>query len=209
MCSVATSNTHSHFPIDSISPTSPLTPSAPLPSFSIHPTSQSRSTCLTVSISPTSSCYHSSPKKSTHPSIQPPPLTNNKALNKPLTSKSISSTSPKPCKCYMQWHCHYGKKALVALIHILQCVSSSLRVVIKDVPRGGSCKYAHPKICCSYLLYHKCDRVKCYFYHATGTVRPNFNQDLPRNTGPKRSGFDPTPLMHIRFPPPPCHHLTP
>ena len=27
------------------------------------------------------------------------------------------------------------KKALVALIHILQCASSSLRVVIKDVPR--------------------------------------------------------------------------
>ena len=27
------------------------------------------------------------------------------------------------------------KKALVALIHILRCASSSLRVVIKDVPR--------------------------------------------------------------------------
>ena len=27
------------------------------------------------------------------------------------------------------------KRALVALIHILQCASSSLRVVIKDVPR--------------------------------------------------------------------------
>ena len=27
------------------------------------------------------------------------------------------------------------KKALVALIHILQCASSSLRAVIKDVPR--------------------------------------------------------------------------
>ena len=54
---------------------------------------------------------------------------------------------------------------------------------------------------------HKYDRVKCYFYHATGTVRPNLNQDLPRNTVPKRPVPDPTPFMHIRLPP--CHHLTP
>ena len=77
----------------------------------------------------------------------------------------------------------------------------------KGCPKGDSCKYAHPKICRSSLLSHKCDRVKCYFYHATGTVRPTLNQDLPRNTVPKRPVSDPTPLMHIRLPP--CHHLTP
>ena len=71
----------------------------------------------------------------------------------------------------------------------------------KGCPKGDSCKYAHPKICRSSLLSHKCDRVKCYLYHATGTVRPNLNQDLPRNTVPKRPVSDPTPLMHIRLPP--------
>ena len=71
----------------------------------------------------------------------------------------------------------------------------------KGCPRGNSCKYAHPKICRSSLLSHKYDRVKCYFYHATGTVRSNLNQDLPRNTVPKRPVFNPTPLMHIRLPP--------
>ena len=71
----------------------------------------------------------------------------------------------------------------------------------KGCHKGDSCKYAHPKICCSSLLSHKCDRVKCYFYHTTGTVRPNLNQDLPRNTVPKRPVSDPTPLMHIRLPP--------
>ena len=48
----------------------------------------------------------------------------------------------------------------------------------KGCPNGDSSKYAHPKICRSSLLSHRCDRVKCYFYHATGTVRPNLNQDL-------------------------------
>ena len=32
-------------------------------------------------------------------------------------------------------------------------------------------------------------------------VRPNLNQDLSRNTVPKRPVSDPTPLMHIRLPP--------
>ena len=68
----------------------------------------------------------------------------------------------------------------------------------KGCPKGDSCKYAYPKICHSSLLSHKCDQVKCYFYHATGTVRPNLNQDLHRNTVPKRPVPDPTSLMHIR-----------
>ena len=89
----------------------------------------------------------------------------------------------------MQGHCRYGKKALVALIHILQCASSSLRVVIKDVPRMTP------------VSMHILKFVKCYYYHTTGTVRPNLNQDLPRNTVPKRPVSDPTPLMHIRLPP--------
>ena len=71
----------------------------------------------------------------------------------------------------------------------------------KGCPKGDSCKYAHPKICRPSLLSHKCDRVKCYFYHATDTVRPNLNQDLPINTVPKRPVSDPTLLMHIRLPP--------
>ena len=122
---VATSTTYSHFPIDSISPTSP--------SFSIHPTSPSPSTFPTDSISPLPPLITQVP---TNPlTLQPPPLTNNKAQNKPVATKSISSTSPKPCKFYMQGQCCYGEKALVALIHIFQCASSSLRVVIKDVPR--------------------------------------------------------------------------
>ena len=76
----------------------------------------------------------------------------------------------------------------------------SLKVVIKDVQRV-TFQYTHPKICRSSLLSHRCDRVKCYFYHATGTVRPNLNQDIPGNTVPTRSASCPTPPMHIRLTP--------
>ena len=42
----------------------------------------------------------------------------------------------------------------------------------KRCSNGDSCKYKHPKIWHSSLLSHRCDRVKCYFYHATGMVGP-------------------------------------
>ena len=71
----------------------------------------------------------------------------------------------------------------------------------RPVPRVTPVSMHILKICRSSLLSHKCDRVKSYLYHATGTVRPNLNQDLPRNTVPKRPVSDPTPLMHIRLPP--------
>ena len=93
------------------------------------------------------------------------------------------------------------KKALVALIHILRCASSSLRVVIKDVPRVTPVSMHILKFASHPYYPISVTRVKCYLYHATGTVRPNLNQDLPRNTVPKRPVSDPTPLMHIRLPP--------
>ena len=100
-----------------------------------------------------------------------------------------------------------GKRALVAHILTLKCASSSLRVVIKDAQRV-TCKYTHPKLCRSSLLSHKCDRIKCYFYHVTGTARSNLNQDLLRTNVPKRQASHPTPLMHIKLPPsPPSHPL--
>ena len=82
--------------------------------------------------------------------------------------------------------------------------TDSLVLGYKGCPKGDPCKYAHPKICRSSLLSHKCDRV---IYHATGTVTPNLYQDLPRNTVSKRPVSDPNPLMHIRLHP--CHHVTP
>ena len=104
----------------------------------------------------------------------------------------------------MQSHCHCAEKTLVAHIPILQCASSSLRVVINNVQMVTfSSTYAHPKLGCSSLLSHKCDFVKCYFCHATDTVKPNLNQDLLRTTVPRRPASQPTPLMHIRLPPPP------
>ena len=105
----------------------------------------------------------------------------------------------------MQGHCRYGKKGLgCSYPHPPMCFKF-IKSGYKGCPKGDSCKYAHPKICCSSLLSHKCDRDECYFYHATGTVRPNLNQDLHINTVPKRPFSDPAPLMHIRLPP--CHHL--
>ena len=64
----------------------------------------------------------------------------------------------------------------------------------------GCSKYAHPKICRSSLLSHRCDCVKCYFYHATGTVTTliKIYSDLMCL---KRPVPHPTPLMHIRLPP--------
>ena len=78
----------------------------------------------------------------------------------------------------------------------------------KECPKGDTCKYTHPKICCSTLLVHRGDCVKCYFYHVTGTVRPNLNQDIPRYMVPKSPTSCPTLLMHIRLPPlSPLHYL--
>ena len=71
----------------------------------------------------------------------------------------------------------------------------------KGCSKGDSCKYTHPKVCHSSLLSHKCDRIKCYFYHVTGTVRSNLNQNLLRTNVPKRPASHPTPLMNIKLPP--------
>ena len=71
----------------------------------------------------------------------------------------------------------------------------------KGCSKGDSCKYTHPKLCRSSLLSHKCDRIKCYFYHVTGTVRSNLNQNLLRTNVPKRPASHPTPLMNIKLPP--------
>ena len=99
----------------------------------------------------------------------------------------------------MQRHCRYGKKGFgCSYPHPPMCFKF-VKSGYKGCPKGDSCKYAHPKICRSSLLSRKCDQVKCYFYHATGAVRPNLNQDLPINTVPKRPVSDPTPLMHIRL----------
>ena len=155
----------------------------------------------TDSISHTSLSYHSSPNKSTQPSTPPPPLTNNKALNKPLplATKSISSTSPQPCTIYMQGHCRYGKGLGCSYPHPPMCLRS-LRVVIKDVQKVTLAsihilKFAtHP--------YYPIDvTVKCYLYNATGTIRHNLNQDMPRNTVTKRSASRPSPQMYMRLPP--------
>ena len=112
-------------------PISPLTPSAPLPPPSpFTPPARVRPGATQSPLAPLPPHTIQVP---TNPlTLQPAPLANNKALNNQLATKSISSTSPKSCKFYMQGHCRYGKKALVALIHIPQCASSSLRVVIKD-----------------------------------------------------------------------------
>ena len=78
----------------------------------------------------------------------------------------------------------------------------------KGCSKVASCKYTHPKLCRLSLLSHKCDRIKCYFYHVTGTVRSNLNQDLLRTNVSKRPASHPTPLMYIKLPPsPPSHPL--
>ena len=101
-------------------PISPLTPSAPLPPPS--PFTTPAGVRPLGPLSPSAPLHPLIIQVPTNPlTLQPPPLANNKALNKQLATKSISSTSPKPCKFYMQGHCRYGKKAMVALIHILHC----------------------------------------------------------------------------------------
>ena len=154
------------------------------PSLSIHTTSPSLSTCPTDSISPTAPSYHSSPNKSTHPSTTPLFL------------------DVEAGHCVIS-HVNVGRVGTLALTNN-KALNKPLIIIksgYKGCPKDDSCKYAHPKI---FLLSHRCDCVKCYLYHATGTVRPNLNQDIPRNTVPDSR---PTPLMHIRLPP--RHHFTP
>ena len=111
----------------------------------------------------------------------------------------------------MQGHCRYGKKALVAHILTLQMCFKFINSGHKGWTKVDSCKYTHPKHPKLYrlsLLSHKCDRIKCYFYHVTGTVRSNLNQDLLRTNVPKRPASHPTPVTHIKLPPsPPSHPL--
>ena len=108
----------------------------------------------------------------------------------------------------MQGHCGYGKKGLgCSYPHPSMCFRF-IKSGHKGCSKSDSCKYAHPKICRSSLLSHRCDRVKCYFYHVAGTFRPNLNQDLLSTNVPKRPPSHPTPLMHIKLPPsPPSHPL--
>ena len=133
--------------------------------------------------------------------LQPPPITTNKAPIKPLATKSISSATPKPCKLYMQGHCRYGEKGLGCSYPHPQMCFRFIKSGHKGCSKGDSCKYTHPKLCRSSLLSHKCDCIKCYFYHVTGTARSNLNQDLLRTNVPKRPASHPTPLMHIKLPP--------
>ena len=122
-------------------------------------------------------------------------------LIKPIATKSISSATPKPCKFYMQGHCRYGKKGIGCSYPHPQMCFRFIKSGHKGCSKGDSCKYAHPKLCRSSLLSHKCDRIKCYFYHVTGTVRSNLNQNLLRTNVPKRPASHPTPLMNIKLPP--------
>ena len=94
-------------PTCALSPLSPLLP--PAPHIPISPSTPSAP-------HPPLSFHPTSPSPSTCPtdSISP-------------NSSSYHSSSNKSTR--------YEKKALVALIHLLQCASSSLRVVIKDIPR--------------------------------------------------------------------------
>ena len=144
----------------------------------------------------------SKPQVPTNPhTLQPPPLTTNDAPIKPLATKSTSSSAPNPCKLYMQGHCRYrGKGIGCSYPHLPMCFKF-IKSGHKGCSKGDSCKYTHIKLCRSSLLSQKCDRIKCYFYHVTCTVRPNLNQDLPKTTVPKRPASQPTPLMHIRLPP--------
>ena len=108
----------------------------------------------------------------------------------------------------MQGHCRYGKKGLGCSYPHPQMCFKFIKSGHKGCSKGDSCKYTHPKLCRSSLLSHKCDRIKCYFYHVTGTARSNLNQDLLRTNVPKRPASHPTPLMHIKLPPsPPSHPL--
>ena len=81
---------------------------------------------------------------------------------------NINYTSQPPqnnVKFYMQGHCRYGKKGLgCSYPHPPMCFKF-IKSGYKGCPKGDSCKYAHPKISRSSLLSHKCDQVKCYFYH--------------------------------------------
>ena len=103
----------------------------------------------------------------------------------------------------MQGHYRYGKKGLGCSYPHPQMCFKFIKSGHKGCSKGDSCKYTHPKLCHSSLLSHKCDRIKCYFYHVTGTVRSNLNQDLLRTNVPKRPASHPTPLMHIKLPPSP------
>ena len=195
-------------------PTTPLTPSAPPSPLFIQLTPNPLIPSPPFNFSPVISppqqvsptTHDPSPdSKSQVPTnphtLQPPPIATNKAQIKPIATKSISSATPKPCKFYMQGHCRYGEKGIGCSYPHPQMCFRFIKSGHKGCSKGDSCKYAHPKLCRSSLLSHKCDRIKCYFYHVTGTVRSNLNQNLLRTNVPKRPASHPTPLMNIKLPP--------
>ena len=154
MCSFATFNIVA---TSTTSPPSPLTPPARVRQLApLSPSAPLAPLIIQVPTNPLT--------------LQPPPLPKNKDLNKQLATKSISQNHVNfTCK----GNAVMKKKALVALIHILQC---SLSVVIKDVPRVNPVSmHILINICRSSLLSHKTSVTElnaivflsCYRHHYT------------------------------------------
>ena len=120
-------------------PISPLTPSAPLPPPSpFTPPARVRPGATQSPLAPLPPHTIQVP---TNPlTLQPPPVANNKALNKQLATKAISSTSPKSCKFYMQGHCRYGKKAFGCSYPQPPMCFKFIKSGYKGCPKGDSCK---------------------------------------------------------------------
>ena len=77
------------------------------------------------------------------------------------------------CKFYAQANCKFGRKGR-------GCIYSHPRMCQMYLQNGdqgcrGQCDLYHPKLCVASLRYGVCNRIRCSYYHVTGTKRPHLN----------------------------------
>ena len=88
------------------------------------------------------------------------------------------------CKFYAQANCKYGRKGRGCMYtHPWIC-----QMYLQNGDQGcrGQCDLYHPKLCVASLHYGVCNRVRCFYYHVTGTKRPHLNHrdvNRPSNNG--------------------------
>jgi len=93
-----------------------------------------------------------------------------------IRSKPKTTSTEKPpvlCKYHLQGRCkfgRYGKKC--SFEHPNLCRKFILKGVA-GCTLGSECEFAHPKLCERSLKNNTCPRKNCFYYHVTGSKRPN------------------------------------
>ena len=100
------------------------------------------------------------------------------------------------CNFHLQGRCKHGRYGTHCKDSHPNLCRQFIRKGEKGCSLGDGCKFLHPKLCVKSLQDNVCPRKRCFFYHVTGSTRPNLSnqvgptidtrtQKLQRNAKPK------------------------